>query len=94
MFFGVPDKDTTTGDAFPFEFVKFFRKELKLIASVGPDPVEDHGLALKLITQGRIDVSPLITHRVPFSDIQRGYEMAERKEDDPIKIIIEFDQAE
>ena len=94
VFFGVPDKDTTTGDAFPFEFVKFFRKELKLIASVGPDPVEDHGLALKLITQGRIDVSPLITHRVPFSDIQRGYEMAERKEDDPIKIIIEFDQAE
>jgi len=92
VFFGVPDKDTTGDGTFRFEFVKFFRKELKLIASVGPDPAADHGLALALITQDRIDVSPLITHRVPFSDIQRGYEMAERKEGDPIKIIVEFEQ--
>lgn len=92
VFFGVPDKDAASDEMFPFEFVTFFRKELRLIASVGPDPVADHRLALALIAQGRIDVSPLITHRVPFSDIQRGYEMAATKEDDPIKIIIDFDR--
>lgn len=71
-------------------FNVFFRKELRMIASVGPDLSIDYPFALDMITKGAIDVSPLVTHIIPIEDIQRGFEMAVGRNDKVIKVILEF----
>lgn len=43
---------------------------------------------LKLIAQGKIDTTPLITHRFPLSRINEAYRLFENKEDGVIKIAI------
>ena len=43
---------------------------------------------LKLISEGKIDTTPLITHRFPLSDIERAYQVFENREDGVIKVAI------
>ena len=43
---------------------------------------------LQLIEQGKIDTTPLITHRFPLSRIDEAYNIFENKEDGVIKIAI------
>lgn len=43
---------------------------------------------LQLIAQGKIDTTPLITHRFPLSHIEEAYRIFENKEDNVIKIAI------
>lgn len=43
---------------------------------------------LQLIAQGKIDTTPLITHRFPLSRIAEAYKIFENKEDGVIKIAI------
>ncbi len=71
-------------------FNVFFRKELRMIASVGPDLSIDYPYALDMILRGAFDVSPLITHVMPFERIQRAFDMAVNREDNAIKVILEF----
>ncbi len=44
---------------------------------------------LQLIAQGKIDTTPLITHRFPLSQIEEAYRIFENKADGVIKIAIE-----
>lgn len=44
---------------------------------------------LQLIAEGKIDTTPLITHRFPLSRIEEAYRLFERKEDGVIKVAIE-----
>ena len=84
--FGVPDDDV-----YDFHFGDFFNKNVRFIASVGPDVQKDFPLAMDMITQGRIDVSPIITHHLPFTEAQRAFELSWHKKDGAIKIVLEFD---
>ena len=84
--FGVPDDPT-----YPFGFGDLFRKNIRLIGSVGPDAQNNFPLAMDMIAQGRIDVSPMITHRLPFTEVQRGFELSLHKKDEAIKIVLEYD---
>ena len=43
---------------------------------------------LRLIEQGRIDTTPLITHRFPLSKIEKAYRIFENKLDGVIKVAI------
>lgn len=43
---------------------------------------------LKLIAEGKIDTTPLITHRYPLTNIEEAYSVFENKEDGVIKIAI------
>ena len=43
---------------------------------------------LSLIEQGKIDTTPLITHRFPLDQIEEAYRVFENKEDSVIKIAI------
>ena len=84
--FGVPD------DAiYDFHFSTFFRKNIRFIGSVGPDAQNDFPLAMDMIVQGRFDVSPIITHHLPFTEAQRGFEMSLYKKDGAIKIVFDYD---
>ena len=46
---------------------------------------------LSLVEQGKIDTTPLITHRFPLSRIAEAYRLFENKEDGVIKIAITND---
>lgn len=46
---------------------------------------------LSLIEQGKIDTTPLITHRFPLRDIEKAYEIFENRLDGVIKIAITLD---
>ena len=43
---------------------------------------------LRLIAQGKIDTTPLITHRVPLSEIEEAYRIFENRLDGVIKVAI------
>ena len=44
---------------------------------------------LRLIAEGKIDTTPLITHRFPLEEIEEAYRLFESREDGVIKIAIE-----
>ncbi len=43
---------------------------------------------LRLIAEGKIDTTPLITHTYPLAEIDRGYELFESRRDGVIKVAI------
>ena len=71
-------------------FNTFFRKELRMVASVGPDLSIDYPFALDMILRGAIDVTPLITHVMRFEEIQKGFETAAGRLDNVIKVVLQF----
>ncbi len=83
--FGVPDDEV-----YNFNFSEFFRNNIRFIGSVGPDVPNDFPLAMDMIAQERIDVSPIITHHLPFTEAQKGFEMALHKKDEAIKIVFDY----
>ena len=85
--FGVPD-ETVYKD---FPYGEFFGKNLTLIGSVGPDVVPNFSLARDMIAQGRIDVSPIVTHVLPFQEIQRAYELFVDRKDGAVKVVLDYD---
>lgn len=44
---------------------------------------------LSLLGNGKIDLSPLITHRMPLAEAPRGYEMFRAREEGVVKILLE-----
>jgi threonine dehydrogenase-like Zn-dependent dehydrogenase len=50
----------------------------------------DVPLAMDMLRQGRIDVSPMITHHLPFTDAQLGFELSLHKKDGAIKVIFDY----
>jgi threonine dehydrogenase-like Zn-dependent dehydrogenase len=45
---------------------------------------------LRLLEAGRVDPTPLTTHRFPFSQVERAFHMMETKEDNIVKPLITF----
>jgi 2-desacetyl-2-hydroxyethyl bacteriochlorophyllide A dehydrogenase len=91
VYFGVPNKENLEG-RMTLRFMEMFGKELRIVTSVGPRPLEDYSIALDWIVQGRLDVRPLVSHVLPFEEIQKGFEMAfERPEEDEVmKVVLRF----
>lgn len=83
--FGVPDDEV-----YNVNFSELFRKNIQLIGSVGPDVLNDFPLAMDMISQGRIDVSPIITHHLPFTEAQKGFELALHKKNESVKIVLDY----
>lgn len=71
-------------------FNTFFRKELRMIASVGPDLAVDYPYSLSLILRGAVDVSLLVTHVMPFEKIQDAFDLAAGRRDNVIKVVLDF----
>ncbi len=49
---------------------------------------------LQLISAGKIDTTPLITHTLPFSKIEEAYDLFENRRDNVIKVAIKNDYKE
>lgn len=87
LLFGVPDEEQ-----YPLPIYDMIVQNLRVIGSIHPDVQRDVPLALDMITQGRIDVSPLITHRFGLFEAQRAFDMAISRQGDPIKVLLVADE--
>jgi threonine dehydrogenase-like Zn-dependent dehydrogenase len=88
LVFGVPDIET-----YPIDYSIFFRRNLRLIASVtSPEPALDHGLAMELIARGQVDVRPMISHELPFTEAQYGVEIVNDRKDNALKVVFAYPQ--
>jgi L-iditol 2-dehydrogenase len=85
LVFGVPRKSI-----YELVFPELFRKELKLLGSVGPEVHIDFPPAVDLVANDGLDVSQIISHRMPLDDTQKAFEMAAEKKDGAIKILLDF----
>jgi threonine dehydrogenase-like Zn-dependent dehydrogenase len=43
-----------------------------------------------MIRQGRIDVRPLLTHELPFSEVQRAFGLSWDRKDGAIKVVLHY----
>lgn len=83
----MPDREDYDG----FSYSEFFRNNLNLISSVGPNVVPNFTMARDLIAQGRIDVAPLVTHVLPFDQIQKAFELFVDRKDGAIKVVLDYE---
>ncbi len=49
----------------------------------------DYDEILRLIAEGKIDTTPLITHRYPLSDVEATFELFENRRDGVVKVAID-----
>lgn len=84
--FGLPHKLE-----YHFDFHQFFWNEGRLICSLGPT-LDDFRAAVDLISNGVIDVSPLITHKLPFSRAQEAFTLFADRTGGVMKVVLDVSQ--
>ena len=85
LFFGVPP-ETIDG----LRWRDLFFKNVTVHTSVNPDFRRDFPLAMQWIGEGRIDVTPIITHRFPLAEIQAAFDLFHQRRDGVLKVLVEF----
>ncbi|MBT4138504.1 MAG: alcohol dehydrogenase, partial [Candidatus Latescibacteria bacterium] len=65
-------------------------QNITLIGSVSPDSLRDYPLAMDMIAQCRMDVSPIITHHLPFQEAQKAFELFIDHRDEAIKVVLDY----
>jgi threonine dehydrogenase-like Zn-dependent dehydrogenase len=76
----------TTYDNFPIG--QFFDKGL--IIKGGQAPAHKYiDELLKYVEEGKVRLDDIITHRLPLSDIARGYKIFKEKEEDCVKVVLD-----
>ncbi|MDP2928492.1 MAG: alcohol dehydrogenase catalytic domain-containing protein [Candidatus Omnitrophota bacterium] len=81
LLFAIPDKNIE------IPTVDMWRREITVTSSYGAAG-DDLARALELISSGKLNMNPLITHRLPLQKIQEGFRLvAEAKES--LKVILE-----
>jgi L-iditol 2-dehydrogenase len=64
-------------------------KELHVVGSSMSNH-DDVRKAIELAASGQVDIEAIATHLLPIEDAQRGVELADRKDDGAIKVILSF----
>ncbi|QDT85055.1 L-threonine 3-dehydrogenase [Gimesia chilikensis] len=85
LVFGVPPE---TIDNFRVRDLVF--KNITVHSSINPDFNRDFPLAMQWLSEGRIDVGPIITHRFPLAEIQQAFELFRDRREGAIKVIVDF----
>jgi L-iditol 2-dehydrogenase len=88
LFFGYP-----RGQIIPFNFETLFHKccraQTIVGATVEPNQASTRK-AVELVANGQIDVSGIVTHRLPFADVIDAYELHRTRGEQCLKIVIEM----
>ena len=66
--------------------MKIFRKGLTLLSSF--TSVRNSYQAISLLQSGQVEVSPLISHKFPLEDFERGIELIESGKDNVKKVLL------
>lgn len=85
LVFGVPPE---TIDQVRWRDLLF--KNITVHTSINPNFKRDFPLAMQWLSEGRIDVSPIITHRFPLAEIQQAFDLFQNRTDGVLKVIVEF----
>ncbi len=75
------------------DFEKFLRKQLYTTTTIHTQQepgLASFRLAMEFIANNRIDVTPLISHHIPFEDIRQAFALAYYKQDGAIKVLVDF----
>lgn len=76
----------TTYDNFPIG--QFFDKGL--IIKGGQAPAQKHiDKLMGYVTEGKVNLDDIITHRLPLSEIAHGYSIFKKKEDNCVKVVLD-----
>ncbi|HEX4256714.1 MAG TPA: zinc-binding dehydrogenase [Streptosporangiaceae bacterium] len=89
LWFGLPEG---TGD-YPLSFAEFFRKFLTAYAISGTQGEPGFGsfrYAVRLIDDGAIDVTPLLSHLLPIDEVEKAYQIAHDRTDGALKVSVSF----
>ena len=87
LLFGLPLEDVIA-----FDYGALVRKEAVVVPNysvASGDPAMGIGLAVSLMAQGRLDLSWLVSHRLPFAEAPRAYETYEAYLDNVLKVVID-----
>jgi 2-desacetyl-2-hydroxyethyl bacteriochlorophyllide A dehydrogenase len=82
LLFGVPP----IGQAMSFDAFKVYRKGLTILSSF--TSVRNSYQAIALLQSGQVDVSSLISHRLPLAEFPHGIELIEKGLDGVKKVLI------
>lgn len=66
--------------------------EKKIVSTLCPGGQERMRRLMKVIETGRVDLTPMITHRFPFSKIAEAYDLFAHQRDGVMKIAIHMDE--
>jgi L-iditol 2-dehydrogenase len=89
VWFGLPEGDSD----YPFSFPQFFRRALTAYSNFGAqgEPgLESFRYAVRLITDGAIDVAPLLSHMLPIERVDEAFHIAHDRTDNALKVSIKF----
>jgi threonine dehydrogenase-like Zn-dependent dehydrogenase len=78
-------------DVFPFNWMAMYEKLPRVIVTNSAragNRVEAVRTCVDLVAQGRLDYSYLVTHRLPFADLQRAYDLYSAKTHSAMKVVI------
>ena len=92
--FGVPDKQVPGGVLdLPVQEMQWREINLVMTINAGDQPYDDYANALTWIEEARLDLSDLVSHVLPFAEIQRAFELAADKPapERPAKIVLSFE---
>ena len=90
FFFGVPH-----ARSFAFDYWTFYRTYAQTFSSGAAMLESGKGsfrLAIDLIARRDVDVRGMVTHRLPFRDVARAFELAHTRTDGALKVMVEIPQ--
>lgn len=62
------------------------RKEIECSSTRGSN--RRIGTSLKLMSEGKINVGPMVTHILPLKDVKRGFELMDKKLENALKVVL------
>jgi threonine dehydrogenase-like Zn-dependent dehydrogenase len=78
-------------EIFPFNWQMMYEKLPRMIVTNSAragNRVESVRTCVDLVAQGRLDFSYLVTHRLPFDELQRAYDLYSAKTHSAMKVVI------
>ena len=92
MMFGIQQKSRENGFVVPMEYKDFrgSNARLKTVAAGHTEDITSHiELMVELKRRGWWDPAELITHRLPFDEVQRAFDMYVDHDDGIVKVVME-----
>ena len=89
VWFGLPEG----ADAYPFSFHEFFRRRLTAYSTFdaqGEPGLESFRYAVRLIADGAIDVTPLLSHVLPIAQVDEAFRIAHERTGNALKVSVKF----
>ncbi len=82
LYFGVPPE----GKSFPIEPYQVFRRELTLMSTF--TSLRNSLQAVRLMREGAVKVSDLVSHRPPLADLEKSFKMILEKREPVLKVVV------